>query len=73
MNDKPQFDIRRITPEALLALGTPFLAYIRPIAVDGRTGFAVHAANGERLGVFSDRIVAMAAARQHDLEPVSVH
>jgi hypothetical protein len=35
--------------------------------------FALHLADGRRVAVMDDRDLAFAAARQHDLEPVSVH
>ena len=49
------------------------LAYVKPWKVEGRPGFAIHAADGTPIGWFEDREVAFAAVRQHDLEPVSVH
>ena len=35
--------------------------------------YAVHAADGERLALVGDRDSAFIAARQHEMEPVSVH
>ncbi len=35
--------------------------------------YAVHAADGSRLAVLDDRNAAFAAARGHELKPVSVH
>ena len=35
--------------------------------------YSVHAANGERLALVGDRAIAFAAARQHEMSPVSVH
>jgi len=35
--------------------------------------YAVHAANGTRLALLDDRDAAFVAARQHEMEPVSVH
>lgn len=62
-----------MTPTAFLALGAPNLAYVRPVVVDGEPGFGIHSADGEMLAVMGDRDTAFAAARQHDLDPVSVH
>ncbi len=59
--------------EAFRALGAPTLAYIKPSAVDGSDGFAIHGADGRMLGIAPSRALAFAAARQHDLDPVSVH
>ena len=49
------------------------LAYVRPVTTDQGTGFAVCAADGTQLAVFSTRDAAYFAARQHDLEPVLTH
>lgn len=66
-------NLRHISPEAFAMLGAPSLAYIRPIAVQGGTGWGIYAANGQQMGVVDDRDTAFAAARQHDLSPVDVH
>ncbi len=50
----------------------PF-AYIKRVTVNGAVGYAIHGMDGEVLGVAPSREVAFAAARQHELEPVSVH
>ena len=63
----------RFTARDFEALGLEQLAYVKPVKVDGRTAFAVHAADGTQIAVMPDREVARAAIRQYDLEPVSVH
>lgn len=60
-------------PDIWAAFDPPNLAYIKPIKIDGELLYAIHAADGSELGVSSSRDVAFAAARQHDLDPVSVH
>ncbi len=65
--------ILRFTTRGFEALGLEKLAYVKPVKVDGRTAYAVHAADGTEIAVMSDREVARAAIRLHDLEPVSVH
>lgn len=35
--------------------------------------FALHAADGRRVAIVDNRDMAFVAARQHELEPVSVH
>lgn len=37
------------------------------------TRWAIHAANGQRIGMAPSPELAFAATRQHDMEPVSVH
>ena len=49
------------------------LAYIKAAEVEGKPGYAIHAANGEMIGWCEDRAVAFAAAAQHDLVALSVH
>ena len=49
------------------------LAYIRPVVLETGGGFMIHAADGTALGVTPDRDTAFVAARQHGLEPQSVH
>ncbi len=51
----------------------PNRAYIGRVEVDGETGYAIRDADGEVLAVLADRDIAFAVARQHDLDPVSVH
>ena len=65
--------IAQFTARDFETLGLAQLAYVKAVKVDGQTAFAVHAADGTEIAVMSDREVACAAIRQHDLEPVSVH
>ena len=65
--------IRKISQQELGLLGMDDMAYIKPVMVDGRQAFAVHAADGTKIGVMAYLEVALAAVRQHDMEPVSVH
>lgn len=41
--------------------------------IDADMLYAVHASDGVRLALVSDRETAFAAARQNDMRPVSVH
>ena len=65
--------LRRITPEALIGLGAPTLAYVREVATPTGAAVGIFSADGNQIGVAPDRDTAFVAARQHDLEPVSVH
>jgi len=65
--------LRQMTPEALIALGAPTLAYVREIAAPSGAVFGIFSADGNQIGVAPTREIAFVAARQHDLEPVSVH
>ena len=65
--------LRRISQQELGLLGMEDMAYVKPVIVDGRRAFAVHAADGTEIGIMAYLEVALAAVRQHDMEPVSVH
>ncbi len=73
MNPKDAMQTQEMTPAAFQALGTPQLAYVRPILIENIERWGIFAANGTGLGVVATRDHAFVAARQHDLEPVSVH
>lgn len=85
MRDARQ-DYLPMTVEAFAALGAPDLVYVREVRrvdLDGVSGleevapdarlFAVCAANGARVAVLDDREAAFAAARQHEMTPLSTH
>lgn len=71
-NHASQF-AQALTPEAFAMLGAPQLAYVAPIEREQGKGFGIFAANGNLLGVVATRELAFAAARQNELEAVSVH
>ena len=76
-----------ISPEALAQLGTSSIVYVRPVEAGELAGqvpglddvasdtllYAVHAADGTPMAIVSDRDAAFAAARQYEMEPLSVH
>lgn len=49
------------------------MAYVRPILTDQGAGYGVFASDGTPLAQFGSYDAAFYAAKQHDLEPVSVH
>ncbi len=65
--------IRQMSARELALFGMQDLAYVKAVVVDGTNGYAVHAADGTQIAVLSNRDVAFATVRQHDLEPLSVH
>ncbi len=62
-----------MTVQDLAALGFGETAYIKPVVVEGRPAYALHAANGVPIAAVSTRDLAFVLARQNDLEPVSAH
>lgn len=67
---KPNQAEKRVPPVAGEALP---IAYIKAFELEGRHGYAIHAASGEMIGWCEDRNVAFAAAAQNDLLALSVH
>ncbi|MBK1698805.1 DUF1150 family protein [Rhodovibrio salinarum] len=63
----------QVSQQDLASWGLNDLAYVKPAVHEGQDVYAIHAADGTQMALVSDRDVAFAAARQHDLEPVSVH
>jgi len=67
------FDVRHLSEQQLAALGVSHIAYVKPVIVNGMQGFSIHAADGTPMAVTGDRDVAIAAVRQHEMLPFSVH
>ncbi|MGH7155838.1 MAG: DUF1150 family protein [Acetobacteraceae bacterium] len=65
-------DIRHISEAQLARLGMMQVAYVRPVTIDGKAGFAIHAADGTPMAVAGDRDTAIAAILQHDMLPTLV-
>ena len=65
--------LRAISPTDLAQLGMQWVAYIRPIEVDGAPAYGIFAADGKQLAIVPTKESAVATARQNDLEPLSVH
>jgi hypothetical protein len=63
----------QISREDLMVLGLDHLAYVKPIKVDGRRVYAIHAADGTQIKILADHDLAFIAVRQNNLEPLSVH
>jgi hypothetical protein len=62
--------VREVDVEELK--GTGVLPIDAPLP-DKQKFFALHAADGRRVAVLDNRDMAFVAAREHELEPVSVH
>ncbi len=65
--------LRALSATDFASLGMSDLAYVKPVQLDGRAAYAIHAADGSQMAVVNDRELALAAIRQHDLEAVDVH
>ena len=62
-----------LSPRAFKALGIEEIAYVRAVVESTGSMYEIHAADGTRLAVVEDRLVAFAMIRRHDLEPASLH
>jgi len=71
--ESTMFDIRHLSAEQLAKLGVAQIAYVKPVVVNGATGFAIHAADGTAMAIAGDRDVAVAAIHQHEMHAMSVH
>lgn len=73
MNNPELARLKNISAQEFALWGIQDIAYIRPVTVEGRKAYAVHAADGTQVAVMNTPEIAMAAVRQNDLEPLSVH
>lgn len=80
---------QELSPEEVARIIGPNTVYVREVDIGELKGsgvipvdapvpatqrfFALHAADGRRVAVVDSRDMAFVAARQHELEPVSVH
>lgn len=78
-----------LSQEEIARIIGPNTVYVREVGVEELKGsgviptdapipakqkfFALHAADGRRVAVLDNRDLAFVAAREHELEPVSVH
>lgn len=65
--------LRQMSTADLATLGVQDVAYIKPLQIEGSPAYGVFAANGTQAGILPTREAALAAVREHGLEPVSVH
>ena len=65
--------LKRISVADWARFGADDIAYIRPVVVDGVHAIAIHAADGTPIGAAPSAELAIAAIRQHEMEPALVH
>lgn len=71
--DSKFIDLKTISLQDFLNLGMRDIAYIRPVILDEREVFAVHAADGTPLSVLENFTDAVMAVHQNDLFAVTLH
>lgn len=73
MKHEAQIEIlKHLSPQAFLAFGMGHVAYVRPMAVNGRTVYSLNAADGTALTLVDTMEGACLLARQNDLDPVTL-
>lgn len=65
--------LKALSKQDFLNFGIQQVAYIRPVQVENRQAYAIHAADGTPLSVMDTLGTAVIAVRHNDLEPVTVH
>ncbi len=73
INSKQPVSLKNISLQDFLNLGIRDLAYIRPVFLDDRQAYAIHAADGTPLSVMENMQDAVFAVRQNDLTAVTLH
>ncbi|CAK0760464.1 DUF1150 family protein [Azospirillaceae bacterium] len=68
-----QISQRTLTPKEFVAFGLNVVAFVKPVRIRGVTGYGIFAADGTPLTVLTERETAVAAIRQNNMEPLSVH
>ncbi|HYZ31090.1 MAG TPA: DUF1150 family protein [Crenalkalicoccus sp.] len=69
----PPADLRHLSAADWARFGVQEIAYIRPVIVNGVQAIAIHAADGTPIGAAPNADLAMAAIRQHEMEPAQLH
>ena len=60
--------------EAMATLGMPHLAYVKTVEIDGETGYAIHAADGNQMAIVDDRETRLLLRFANTTwSPMSVH
>lgn len=62
-----------MTPEAFKDLGADQLAYIKPVTVENRPGYAVYGANGSLLAVQNSAQMAQSLIFANEMAAATVH
>jgi len=66
-------NLRALSPQDFLSYGVQDVAYVREIHVDGKNGYAVHAADGTPLSVMDSLEEALHIIQHNDLESALLH
>jgi hypothetical protein len=65
--------LKKLTSRDFLTLGIHDIAYVKPVIVENRTAYAIHAADGTPLSVMGDMSAAVGLILNNELECVTLH
>ncbi len=65
--------LRNLSIEDFQSFGMGQVAYVKPVTVENRNGYALYGADGKLLTLQDTPDLAMMVARHNGLEPVVVH
>lgn len=65
--------LREISAQDFLALGKEQVAYVRPVEIDGKQAFAVHAADGTPIIVLENYKSAIHLLAREEMFPATLH
>ena len=65
--------LKNLTSRDFLTLGIHNVAYVKPVMVENKMAYAIHAADGTPLSVMGDMSAAVGLIINNELEPVTLH
>lgn len=65
--------LKNLSSQDFLGFGMHDVAYVREVSIEGRVGYAIHAADGTPLSVLEDKDTALAIILHNELERATVH
>lgn len=65
--------LKELSPRDFLNFGLHQVVYIKPVTVQDKKGFMIHAADGTPLSMMDSMDNASSLVRHNDLEPVTLH
>lgn len=73
MNQHKPHEFQPLSKQDFLAFGLNDVAYLRSVGSEEGAVIGIFAADGTRMAVMPDFATAVAAVRQNEMEPLSVH
>lgn len=70
---EPSDILKNLSKQDFLNFGMQQVAYIRPVQIQSRQAYAIHAADGTPLSIMDTMDTALIAVRHNDMEPIRLH